>query len=132
MAFRSITAPAFDQIASHLQEVKPTIMTAVPRLFEQVYHKIVKKGKAAGGWKTRLFEWSLGVGQEYWEAKDKHGPCSPVLAAKHAIANRLVFSKWRDGVGGSCVSLFRAEHRCRRNFRTRSGPRAFRSCRVTE
>ena len=36
-------------------------MTAVPRLFEQVYHKIVKKGKTAGGWKTRLFEWSLGV-----------------------------------------------------------------------
>ena len=35
---------AFDQIASHLAEVKPTIMTAVPRLFEQVYHKIVKKG----------------------------------------------------------------------------------------
>ncbi len=62
---------SFDQIASHLQEVKPTIMTAVPRLFEQVYHKIVKKGKAAGGWRTRLFEWSLVVGQEYWDAKDK-------------------------------------------------------------
>lgn len=91
---------AFDQIASHLQEVKPTIMTAVPRLFEQVYHKIVKKGKAAGGWKTRLFEWSLGVGQQYWEAKDKHNSVSPALGAKHAIANRLVFSKWRDGVGG--------------------------------
>ncbi|MCV4684076.1 AMP-binding protein, partial [Escherichia coli] len=52
---------AFDQLASHLQEVKPTIMTAVPRLFEQVYHKIVKKGKAAGGWKTSLFDWALEV-----------------------------------------------------------------------
>ena len=92
---------AFDQIASHLQEVKPTIMTAVPRLFEQVYHKIVKKGKSAGGWKTSLFEWSLAVGQDYWEAKDKHESVSPVLAAKHAIASRLVFSKWRDGVGGN-------------------------------
>ncbi len=91
---------AFDQLASHLAEVKPTIMTAVPRLFEQVYHKIVKKGKAAGGWKTRLFEWSLGVGQQYWEAKDKRLSVSPVLAARHAVANRLVFSKWRDGVGG--------------------------------
>ncbi len=60
---------AFEQIASHLQEVKPTIMTAVPRLFEQVYHKIVKKGKAAGGWKTSLFDWALEVGQEYWEAQ---------------------------------------------------------------
>ncbi len=92
---------AFDQLASHLQEVKPTIMTAVPRLFEQVYHKIVKKGKAAGGWKTRLFEWALVVGQEYWDAKDKHDSVSAVLASKHAIANRLVFSKWREGVGGS-------------------------------
>ncbi len=90
---------AFDQIASHLQEVKPTIMTAVPRLFEQVYHKIVKKGKAAGGFKTRLFDWSLQVGQDYWHAKDMHESVSPVLAAKHALASRLVFSKWRDGVG---------------------------------
>lgn len=92
---------AFDQIASHLAEVKPTIMTAVPRLFEQVYHKIVKKGKAAGGWKTSLFDWALEVGQEYWEAKDTGKSVSPILAGKHAIASRLVFSKWRDGVGGS-------------------------------
>lgn len=91
---------AFDQIASHLQEVKPTIMTAVPRLFEQVYHKIVKKGKAAGGFKTKLFDWSLQVGQDYWGAKDMHRSVSPVLAAKHALASKLVFSKWREGVGG--------------------------------
>ncbi len=92
---------AFDQIAGHLQEVKPTIMTAVPRLFEQVYHKIVKKGKAAGGYKTKLFDWSLEVGQDYWSAKDNQQTVSPVLAAKHAIASKLVFSKWRMGVGGS-------------------------------
>jgi long-chain acyl-CoA synthetase len=91
---------SFDQLASHLQEVKPTIMTAVPRLFEQVYHKIVKKGKAAGGYKTRLFDWALEVGQDYWSAKDMHESVSPVLAAKHKVASRLVFSKWRDGVGG--------------------------------
>ena len=93
--------PAFDQIALYLQEVKPTIMTAVPRLFEQVYHKIVKKGKAAGGYKTKLFNWALDVGQQYWTAKDNHGTISPLLAAKQALASKLVFSKWRDGVGGS-------------------------------
>ena len=91
---------SFDQLAPHLQEVKPTIMTAVPRLFEQVYHKIVKKGKAAGGYKTRLFDWALQVGQDYWRARDMHESVSPVLAAKHALASRLVFSKWREGVGG--------------------------------
>ena len=57
---------SFDKLGTYLHEVKPTIMTAVPRLFEQVYHKIVKKGQSAGGLKTRLFEWSLRVGQEYW------------------------------------------------------------------
>ncbi len=92
---------SFDQLASHLQEVKPTIMTAVPRLFEQVYHKIVKKGKSAGGWKTSLFCWALGVGQEYWAARDAHSTISASLGAKHALASRLVFSKWRAGVGGS-------------------------------
>lgn len=91
---------AFDQLAGYLNEVKPTIMTAVPRLFEQVYHKIVKKGRAAGGWKTGLFNWALEVGQQYWTAKDTGQPVSPVLAAKQAVANRLVFSKWRAGVGG--------------------------------
>ena len=92
---------AFDQLTACLKEVKPTIMTAVPRLFEQVYHKIVKKGKSAGGWRTSLFDWALGVGQEYWETQDMHRPASAVLTAKHAIASRLVFSKWREGVGGS-------------------------------
>lgn len=91
---------AFDQLASHLQEVKPTVMTAVPRLFEQVYHKIVKKGRAAGGWKTSLFNWALEVGQEYWAAKDERRAVSPKLAAKQALASKLVFSKWRAGVGG--------------------------------
>lgn len=92
---------AFDQLAAFLNEVRPTIMTAVPRLFEQVYHKIVKKGKAAGGWKTSLFDWALVVGQEYWNAKDKKEFVSPLLRVKHSIASRLVFSKWRAGVGGS-------------------------------
>ena len=92
---------SFDQLGAFLAEVKPTIMTAVPRLFEQVYHKIVKKGKAAGGWKTSLFDWALIVGQEYWNAKDKGERVSTSLSLKHAVANRLVFSKWREGVGGS-------------------------------
>ncbi|REJ79445.1 MAG: long-chain fatty acid--CoA ligase [Acidobacteria bacterium] len=91
---------AFDKLATYLHEVRPTIMTAVPRLFEQVYHKIVKKGRAAGGIKTKLFNWSLKVGQDYWDAVDNHRFISPALRAKHALASRLVFSKWRDGVGG--------------------------------
>jgi long-chain acyl-CoA synthetase len=91
---------AFDQLASHLADVKPTVMTAVPRLFEQVYHKIVKKGMSAGGWKTKLFAWALEIGQEYWDYKEKRKSVPASLAAKHAIADKLVFTKWRAGVGG--------------------------------
>lgn len=92
---------AFEQLASHLNEVKPTVMTAVPRLFEQVYHKIVKKGMSAGGWKTKLFSWALDIGQKYWDYKEKRIPVPATLAAKHAIADKLVFTKWRAGVGGN-------------------------------
>ncbi|MEZ5346263.1 MAG: long-chain fatty acid--CoA ligase [Pyrinomonadaceae bacterium] len=92
---------SFDKLAASLAEVKPTIMTAVPRLFEQVYHKIVKKGKTAGGVKTKLFNWALDVGQAYWDKKEKRKMVPPGLAAKHALASKLVFSKWREGVGGS-------------------------------
>ena len=92
---------SFDQLAGMLAEVRPTVMTAVPRLFEQVYHKIVKKGMAAGGWKTKLFQWALQVGQDYWTAKEEQKRVPAALAAKHALASRLVFSKWREGVGGA-------------------------------
>ncbi|HZH33590.1 MAG TPA: long-chain fatty acid--CoA ligase [Pyrinomonadaceae bacterium] len=91
----------FEHLAEHLQEVRPTIMTAVPRLFEKLYHKIVRKGMTAGGFKTKLFVWALDVGQNYAETRDKEKSVSPVLAAKQAVASRLVFSKWRAGVGGS-------------------------------
>jgi long-chain acyl-CoA synthetase len=92
---------SFDHLAEHLQEVHPTIMTAVPRLFEKVYHKIVRKGMTAGGWKTKLFTWALDVGQQYWKYRDERKSVPAVLAAKQAIASRLVFSRWRGAVGGS-------------------------------
>jgi long-chain acyl-CoA synthetase len=93
-------AASFDQVGEHLSEVRPTIMTAVPRLFEKVYQRIVKKGMSAGGWKTKVFAWALEVGQRHAELKDKREPVPPLLELKHGIANRLVFSKWRAGVGG--------------------------------
>ena len=91
---------SFDQVAENLREVRPTVMTAVPRLFEKVYHKIVKKGFSQKGWKRRVFVRSLDVGQRYAEAKDKGKLVGPALALQQSMANRLVFSKWREGVGG--------------------------------
>ncbi|MDQ2936452.1 MAG: long-chain fatty acid--CoA ligase [Acidobacteriota bacterium] len=91
---------SFDQVAENLREVKPTVMTAVPRLFEKVYHRIVKKGLSEKGWKRRVFVRSLEIGQRYAEAKDKGRHVGPLLSFQQKIANRLVFSKWREGVGG--------------------------------
>ena len=93
-------APSFDVVGEYLREVKPTIMTAVPRLFEKVFHKIVKKGTSTGGWRSNLFNWALGVGQRYAELVDKGERVPPLLEIQQEVASRLVFSKWREGVGG--------------------------------
>src|ERR1043165_5038697 len=91
---------SFDQVAENLREVAPTVMTAVPRLFEKVYHRIIKKGMAEKGMKKNIFMRSLAVGQRYGELKDKRRWISPQLALKQSLASKLVFSKWRAGVGG--------------------------------
>ncbi len=93
-------AASFDQVGELLREVRPTIMTAVPRLFEKVYHRILKKGMSATGYRKQLFVWALDVGRRYAEARDHRKFVSPVLAAQQALASKLVFSKWREGVGG--------------------------------
>jgi long-chain acyl-CoA synthetase len=93
-------AASFDQVGEYLREVCPTIMTAVPRLFEKVYHRIIKKGMSAGGLKSKIFARSLQIGQRYAELRD-NGQRVPVsLELGHAVADRLVFTKWREGIGG--------------------------------
>ena len=93
-------APSFDVVGEYLREVRPTIMTAVPRLFEKVYHRIVKKGMSAGGMKSKIFARSLNIGQRYAELKYKGKRIPVSLKARHALADRLVFTKWREGIGG--------------------------------
>ena len=91
---------SFDQVGDNLREVRPTVMTAVPRLFEKVYHRIVKKGFSQKGWKRKIFVRSLEVGQRYAELKDKGKLIGPKLRLEQKVADSLVFSKWREGVGG--------------------------------
>lgn len=93
-------AASFDQVGENLREVAPTVMTAVPRLFEKVYHRIIKKGMAETGVKKNIFMRSLEVGQRFGELKDKRRWIPPQLRIKQGLASKLVFSKWRAGVGG--------------------------------
>ncbi|HJP91490.1 MAG TPA: long-chain fatty acid--CoA ligase [Pyrinomonadaceae bacterium] len=93
-------AASFEQVGENLREVAPTVMTAVPRLFEKVYHRIIKKGMAQKGFKKSVFLRSLAVGQRYGARKDKRKWISPRLRIQQGLASKLVFSKWREGVGG--------------------------------
>ena len=93
-------AASFDQVGEHLGEVRPTVMTAVPRLFEKVYHRIVKQGTSAGGLKRKVFLRAMDVGRRYAERKNNRRFIPPLLRIQRRIADRLVFAKWRAGVGG--------------------------------
>jgi long-chain acyl-CoA synthetase len=93
-------AESIETVATNLAEIKPTVMTSVPRMFEKLYSKIIEKGLAAGFPKKQIFQWSLGVGKRWAEAKDKGEPIAAGLALQHNIADALVFKKWREVMGG--------------------------------
>ncbi len=93
-------AASFDQVGENLREVRPTVMTAVPRLFEKVYHRIIKKGMSQKGLKRKIFTRSLKVGQRFGELTDAHRRIPAHVRVQQRLASRLVFSKWREGVGG--------------------------------
>lgn len=93
-------AESIEKVASNLVEVKPTVMTAVPRLFERIYSKIKKGVDASPEKKQKIFNWAIAIGEEYHVArKTEHGV--PVgLKLKHKLADKLVFSKIREKTGG--------------------------------
>ena len=89
-------AESIETIGDNLKEVKPDAFSAVPRLLEKVYDKIVAKGAEAGGLKSKLFFWALNLGLEY-ELKGKGFWYDLQLK----LANKIIFSKWREALGGN-------------------------------
>jgi long-chain acyl-CoA synthetase len=94
-------AESIDAVAKNLAEVRPTVMTSVPRMFEKIYARIIERGMAAGFPRKQIFLWSLGVGRKWAELKDRGSEMGPWLRLRHKIADALVFSKWREAVGGN-------------------------------
>ncbi len=84
-------------IVDNLKEVNPEIFATVPRLLERIYDKIISKGKDLTGIKRRIFFWSVKLGLRY-ELNGKNGL---LYAGKLWLANKLVFSKWREALGGN-------------------------------
>ncbi len=88
------------KIVENLAIVKPTFMGAAPRIFEKAYGRIIGMTEEEGGAKLKIFRWAEAVGLEHSRAVRAGTPISPVLKAKFAVADKLVFSKVRDRFGG--------------------------------
>ncbi len=89
-----------DQLVPNLAAVQPTVMAAVPRIFEKVYNKVVSGAREAGGLRYRIFRWAVQVGAEVSALRQRgREPVGP-LAIKARIADRLVFSKLQRTFGG--------------------------------
>ena len=93
-------AESLETIGDNLKEVQPDVFTAVPRLLEKIYDKIIAKGEALTGIKRALFFWSLSVAEDYKE-KDN----SAFYMIKLSIARKLIFSKWKEAVGGRIKTI---------------------------
>ena len=89
-------AESLDTISQNLQEIKPDVMTVVPRVLEKVYDKIYTKGSELTGIKKKLFFWAIQLGEKY-DINHKHGWWYDFQLK---WARKLIFSKWRAALGG--------------------------------
>ncbi|PCJ93385.1 MAG: long-chain fatty acid--CoA ligase [Flavobacteriaceae bacterium] len=98
--YRGVTiyfAESIEKISDNLKEVSPHVMTAVPRLLEKVYDKIIAKGTQLTGIKKKLFFWAVDVGLKY----EPYGQNGWLYEKKLALARKLIFSKWKEGLGNN-------------------------------
>jgi long-chain acyl-CoA synthetase len=93
-------AESIDTIGDNIKEVKPDIFTAVPRLIEKVFEKIMAKGDELSGIKRKLFFWAVALGEEY-DLEGKSGWYN----FKLGIARKLIFSKWQEALGGNVNAI---------------------------
>lgn len=94
-------AESMDTIGDNLKEVQPEVFTAVPRLLEKVYDKIVAKGSELSGIKKALFFWALNLGLKY----DPNLNQGAWYNWQLKMANKIIFNKWREALGGKCLAI---------------------------
>ena len=92
-------AESIEKVASNLAEIKPTLMTSVPRLFERIYSKIIKNVESQPEKKQKIFYWAMDTGRQYVNAK-REGKIPVALSIKHKLADKLVYKKLRGRFGG--------------------------------
>ena len=87
-------------IRQDMQEVRPTIMMSVPRLYEGMHERIIRSVKEGSSTKQKIFHWSVGVGAKVSQAIQRKRKPNPILSLKASIANKLVFQKLKAVTGG--------------------------------
>ncbi len=93
-------AESVETVRDNMLEVRPTIVTTVPRLFERIHSRVMKQMDASSPLKKKIFHWAIRVGRAYAEAK-KQNRTGFGLRLRHAIADRLVYGKLRERTGGN-------------------------------
>ncbi|MEL4455741.1 AMP-dependent synthetase/ligase [Lutimonas vermicola] len=94
-------AESIEKIADNVREVKPDFMSVVPRLLEKIYDSIIAKGTALTGIKKSLFFWAVDIGMAY----EPYGRNGWFYERKLALAKKLIFSKWKEALGGELNNM---------------------------
>jgi long-chain acyl-CoA synthetase len=101
-------AESLDMIGDNLREVKPDLFTTVPRLLEKVYDRIMAKGYELSGIKRKLFFWAHDLATRFEINKNQ----GYIYNMKLAVANKIIFNKWRDALGGKIKSIISGGAAC--------------------
>ena len=101
-------AESLDTVGDNLREVKPTLFSTVPRLLEKVYERIINKGRELTGIKKAMFFWAVALGNKYEIDKN----LGLWYNLQLAIANKLIFSKWREALGGNVRAIVTGAAAC--------------------
>jgi long-chain acyl-CoA synthetase len=101
-------AESMESIGENLREVKPLVFTTVPRLLEKVYERILGKGMELTGIKRALFFWALELGKKY----DNVNTGSAWYRFQLKLANKIIFSKWREALGGNVKAIVTGSAPC--------------------
>jgi len=93
-------AQSLETFPDDMKEIRPTAFVAVPRVLEKVYLKIMGGAEAKGGVALKLFKWAEGLAREQYRHKVYGEPRRPLFEAQYALANKLIYTKIKDALGG--------------------------------
>lgn len=105
-------AESLETIGDNLKEVQPILFTTVPRLLEKVFEKIMQKGASLKGIKRHLFFWALSLAEHY----DNLHPGSGWYRMQLSLANKIIFSKWREALGGKVQYIITGGAACQQKL----------------